>query len=267
MHELCKNRYETLLGPISTIPFNNLMIRSIIAGHVDGKVYVDSADNPQSFYIVHPYGMSYLFGNSGNKSFNKWLYDYLTGKSHTHQKDEWVQIYPSDWDFLMNRLVDEHIAILHTRLNFKFDAATFNKNYKQIILPTHKVISTPTDMLFNISGQVVPKDFWKTPEQFAKMAKAFTVIVDDKPASTAFTSSTHDNKLEIGIETMAEYHGQGLAYLACAKLIEYCLDNNLEPVWSCRLDNTGSVKLSKKLGFIETLRMPYYHVTCKKASV
>jgi len=267
MHELNKNHYKILLDPISKIPFNTLMIRSIISGHVDGKVYADSTDNPQSFYIIHPYGMSYLTGDSNNESFNKWLHDYFTGKSPTRKKDEWVQIHPQNWDFLMNRLIDEHIAIPHTRLNFKFDSAIFYENYNQLSNPPYKIISTPTDMLFNINGQVVPKDFWKTPEQFAKIAKAFTVIIDGNPASTAFAASIHGNKLEIGIETMAEYQGKGLAYLACAKLIEYCLDNNLEPIWSCRLNNTGSVKLSKKLGFIETLRVPYYHIIYKKASV
>ena len=92
------------------------------------------------------------------------------------------------------------------------------------------------------------------------MAKAFTVMIDGKPASTAFTSARHDDKLEIGIETKTEYHGKGLGYIACAKLIEYCLEHQLEPVWSCRLDNIGSVKLSQKLGFVETLNMPYYHI-------
>ena len=85
-------------------------------------------------------------------------------------------------------------------------------------------------------------------------------MVDSKPVSTAFTSARHDDKLEIGVETLQSYQGKGLAYLACAKLIEYCMDRELEPVWSCRLENTGSVNLAKKLGFIETLRMPYYHI-------
>jgi GNAT superfamily N-acetyltransferase len=164
----------------------------------------------------------------------------------------------------MKGLANKHKAIPYSRLNFKFDAAKFNEKYHQTDKSQYEIISTPTDMLFEISGSVVPQYYWKTPEQFAGMAKAFTVMVDGKPASTAFTSARHDDKLEIGIETMKEYHGKGFAYLACAKLIEYCLHNNLEPIWSCRLENTASVNLSKKLGFIETLRMPYYHIPWKR---
>ena len=159
----------------------------------------------------------------------------------------------------MNNLVDEGIAIPYSRLNFKFDAAKFYENYCAD-KSQYEIISVPSNMLFNISGSVVPKDFWKTPEQFASIAKAFAVMIDGKPVSTAFTSAKHDDKLEIGIETHKDYQGKGLAYLACAKLIEYCMDKKLEPVWSCRLENIGSVNLAKKLGFIETLRMPYYYI-------
>ena len=47
-------------------------------------------------------------------------------------------------------------------------------------------------MLFEINGSVVPKDYWKAPQQYAKMAKAFTVKVAGEPASTA--DSTFLNK-------------------------------------------------------------------------
>ena len=260
MLELNKGSYEILHEPVMKVPFNILMARSVILGHADGRIFVDCCECPKSFYIVHSYGMTYLCGHSGNEEFNKGLYDYFAGKSHHRKKDEWLQAFPRDWDFFMNFLVGEGMAIPYSRLSFMFDADGFYRNYNQVDKSQYDVISTPTNMLFNISGNVVPKDYWKTPEQFADMAKAFTVMVDGKPVSTAFTSARHDDKLEIGIETIPIYQGKGLAYLACAKLIEYCLNRKLEPVWSCRLENTGSVYLAKKLGFIETLRMPYYHI-------
>ena len=260
MFELSKNRYELLLEPVKQIPFNMLMARSVILGHADGRIFVDSCEYPQSFYIVHSYGMTYLCGYSGNEEFNRNLFDYFIGKSHTRKGDEWLQAFPRDWDFVMNGFVGKGMAIPYSRLNFKFDANKFYEKYNQTDKSMYDVISTPTDMLFSLSGSVVPKDYWKTSKQFISLAKAFTVMVDDKPVSTAFTSARHDDKLEIGIETLSNYQGKGLAYLACIKLVKYCLDNKLEPVWSCRLENTGSVNLANKLGFIETLRMPYYHI-------
>ncbi|MDR2184037.1 MAG: GNAT family N-acetyltransferase [Clostridiales bacterium] len=260
MFDLSRDKYEMLLEPIMKIPFNILMARSVIIGHSDGRIFVDSCEYPQSYYIVHSYGMTYLCGYSGNEEFNAGLFGYFKGKAYTRNKDEWLQAFPRDWDFVMNSLVDEGVAAPYSRLNFKFDKDKFYEKYNQADKFQYDVISTPTDMLFDISGSVVPKDYWKTAEQFTNLAKAFTVMVDGKPVSTAFTSARHDDKLEIGIETLPSYQGKGLAYLACAKLIEYCMDRTLEPVWSCRLENFGSVNLAKKLGFIETLRMPYYHI-------
>jgi len=258
--ELNKNDYEKLLVYVLDIPFNMLMARSVILNHVDGNIYVDNIVKPNSFYIVHPYGMTFLCGDSNNQSFNTGLSDYFTGKLFTRKRDEWLQAYPRDWDVIMNHFIENDIATLHDRLNFKFDVKTFYEKYNQFDKSKYNVIATPVDMLFDIQGSVIPKDYWKTPEQFSKEAKAFTVMIDDKPASTAFCSARHDDKFEIGIETMKEYQSKGLAYITCAKLIEYCIENNLEPVWSCRLSNTGSVRLAEKLGFMEVLRMPYYHV-------
>ena len=258
MLELNKDSYEILHEPVMQVPFNMLMARSVIMGHADGRIFVDSYESPQSFYIVHPYGMTFLCGNSNNEAFNKGLFDYFS--SNERKKDEWLQAFPRDWDIVMKCLVDEGKAITYSRLNFKFDKARFYEKYRKVDKSQHEIISTPTDMLFEISGSVVPRDYWKTPEQFSEIAKAFTIMIDGKPASTAFTSARHDDKLEIGIETMGDYHGKGLGYLACAKLVEYCIENNLEPVWSCRLENTASAKLAEKLGFVEASRMPYYHI-------
>jgi len=51
---------------------------------------------------------------------------------------------------------------------------------------------------------------------------------------SAYSAYIHDNYLELGIETVEEYRGKGLAQYVCSALIDYCLQNNFEPVWSCR---------------------------------
>ena len=266
MYELNKKRYEVLDDYIAKVPFNMMMAQSVLLGHTNGKVFVDSRENPQSFYIIHSYGMSYLCGESSNEEFNRALFEYFKGTCMTHvrKKDEWLQAFPREWDNILSKLCQEGAAIQYSRLNFKFDADRFYEKHdevsKSINDANHCVCSMPVEMLFDINGSVVPKDYWKTPEQFASMAKAFSVMIDGKPVSTAFCSARHDDRFEIGIETHPDYQGKGLAYLACAKLIEYCIENKLEPVWSCRLENTGSVKLAEKLGFAEILRMPYYYI-------
>jgi len=77
MIELKVEDYGILKDDVAKVPFNMLMARSVIEGHADGRVFVDSCKNPQTFYIVHSYGMTYLCGNSANTSFNKGLFAYF----------------------------------------------------------------------------------------------------------------------------------------------------------------------------------------------
>jgi RimJ/RimL family protein N-acetyltransferase len=107
---------------------------------------------------------------------------------------------------------------------------------------------------------VVPKYFWKDAEHFYKSGKGFSLIYENRVASTAYSSFIHDNLLELGIETIESYRGKGFAVLTCSSLIDYCLNNNYEPVWACRLENVGSYNLAQKLGFEPTLYIPFYRL-------
>jgi RimJ/RimL family protein N-acetyltransferase len=69
-----------------------------------------------------------------------------------------------------------------------------------------------------------------------------------------------DGVLEIGIETLEKFRGMGFAYHASAALIDHCIENGLEPVWACRLENQGSYYLAQKLGFVPSRMMPYYQL-------
>jgi len=89
----------------------------------------------------------------------------------------------------------------------------------------------------------------------------FTLVGDGELISTAFSSFRHDGKLEIGIETLEAHRGNGYAQCVCARLIDYCLEHGLEPVWSCRLGNKGSYELALRLGFEPTITRPYYEVS------
>ena len=94
MLELSKNRYEVLFDPVMEIPFNMLMARSVISDHTSGRIFVDSCENPKSFYIVHPYGMTYLCGHSGNDEFNIRLFNYFKDKSFARKKTNGFKRFP-----------------------------------------------------------------------------------------------------------------------------------------------------------------------------
>jgi RimJ/RimL family protein N-acetyltransferase len=67
--------------------------------------------------------------------------------------------------------------------------------------------------------------------------------------------------LEIGIETAEEFRRKGFAEIVCEAIIEYCIANKYEPVWSCRLENSGSYILAQKMGFEPIYKIPYYRLS------
>jgi len=276
MKKLDKKNYSKVLEPLSRLNFNTQFAKTIIDKNVNGKVYVDNINNPKAFYIAHPYGMSLLFGNSSNKEFIDNLHSYVTNKNNVRCKREWLQAYPSKWEKVFKNILGSDLlscedidnkdiitqindrVIQSKRLNFKFNYEKY-KNFRQKLdLIKYDIVPITEAMFYQIQGSVIPKDFWESAQQFIKDGKGFSLINNGDIASTSFASFINETQLELGIETMDKYRGLGFASLTCAKLIDYCLENNLEPVWSCNKTNVGSSSLAKKLGFEQTVTLPYY---------
>lgn len=112
-----------------------------------------------------------------------------------------------------------------------------------------------------MQGSVIPKYFWRNEDQFQNKGIGFSLIYDGEVASTAFSSCRFENQLEIGIETLEKYRGKGFALYVCSVLINYCIENGLEPIWACRMENIASYQLAHKLGFIPTHSIPYYRLS------
>ncbi|MDE6593131.1 MAG: GNAT family N-acetyltransferase [Oscillospiraceae bacterium] len=62
-----------------------------------------------------------------------------------------------------------------------------------------------------------------------------------------------NNFAEIGINTLPEFRRQGLAYEACAALVNSLLSKGTVPLWSTASDNIASRKLAESLGFAELM--------------
>jgi RimJ/RimL family protein N-acetyltransferase len=271
---LDKSKYDKVLKPLMNVTINNLFARSVVEERVNGFVYVDNTENPGTFYIIHPYGMSLLFGETGNDVFNSRFLDHALNTFRVRDKHEWLQAFPGSWNekisilfgddlikskdnpgnFMSNKIEE------NTRVNFKFNGSRYldfrNKNHNK----DYTILRTDRQMFENMQGSVVPKHFWNNAEDFISHGIGFSLVYEDKIASTAFSAFIHDNKLELGIETLEIFRGKGLAVFTCCSLIDYCLDNDYEPIWSCRLENTGSFLLAQKLGFEPVIQIPYYRL-------
>ncbi|HBX52934.1 MAG: GNAT family N-acetyltransferase [Bacteroidetes bacterium RIFOXYA12_FULL_35_11] len=269
---LDKNKYYQLNDPLKTVTINNLFAQAVIENKVSGKVYVDNEHNPKTFYVIHPYGMSLLFGDCNNQKFNKEFRDYSLNKNKSRTNNEWMQAYPDTWDIVLKDLFnnclkklsekdekEEHNKIeLNTRINFNFNLTEYLIHNPIENRDEIKIVRTDEQIFDKMKGSVVPQYFWNNASDFFKNGIGFSLYYKSQLASTAYSAFIQDNKLEIGIETVEGFRGLGLAQYACSALINYCIENNYEPIWACRLENIGSYKLALKLGFMPVKKIPYY---------
>ena len=272
MQKLDRSQYELVSEPLSEVPFNTLFAQTVVDRMVDGDIIVDDFRNPRTFLIRHPYGMSLLFGNTCNDEFNAWLRDYALNTGKTRKIIEWLQTYPESWnsvfsDLFGNRLIRStdikvgnatDVIELNTRINFRFNKDAFDTIRKNIFPCDYEIIRTTQEIFTALEEGVVPRHFWNNADDFVTNGIGFTLMHDGKAASTAFASFICGNQLEIGIQTAEEFRRMGFSRYTGATMINYCIDNGYEPVWSCRLENTGSYKLAQKLGFEVAREIPYY---------
>lgn len=268
---LSSNDYYKVSDLLLLVPINNLFARAVVEHHVDGIVMVDDITFPRTVLVQHPYGMSLLFGDTTNEKFNEELREYALNVDGNRKKVEWLQASP-EWDNVLEELFAElarvisdkitneakNIIEIQTRVNFKFNLEKYQQYMSSRDNVSIEVVRTNKDIFHDMKGTVVPTFFWKNSDHFMENSIGFTALKDGKIGSTAYAAFIIDNYLEIGIETLEEFRGNKLAQYACSSLIDYALQNDFEPVWACRFENTSSYFLAQKLGFQPTVYRPYY---------
>lgn len=259
-----KKDYHKAVNALRQVQINNLFARAVVELHVDGELYADNAENPVTFYVVHPYGMGLLFGDSDHVAFNAALANYVANRENIRQKDVLVQAWPDNWHRVWQQMFKKEEIQAKTevfvRVNFRFEASLFQAN--KMHLNDSAVVLKETDIhLFEqMRGTVVPSSFWNNAQEFVQRGKGFSLVCGNEVVATAYSAFVIDNMLEIGIETVNGYRAKGYAREVCTALIDFALAQDLVPVWGCKRDNAASYELAQKLGFVPVLEIPYYRL-------
>ena len=253
---------------LDAVPINVGFVRAVLDGTAAGDVWCDREDDPRAFHVVHPYGMSLVWGDDVPESV-----DTIVARIRARAasgRDEWLQVEPRwaglGWDAALGAVpldavdaADAPAAVRHTRVNFAFDAGSAGA--RRPPQPPAGWRARPADARdFGMPGAVVPGEFWPDAAAFLEHGGGVVLERDGSVGAIAFASYRWDDNLEIGIETLPAVRRQGLAAAAAAALITTVRAAGLVPVWSCREDNIGSYRLAVSVGFTPTARLPYHHV-------
>ena len=91
---LDKKEYWKVSAPLGKVPINTFFALAVVEKQLTGTIYVDNIDHPETFYIIHPYGMSLLFGKTDNDMVNSFLPGRFLNKNKVRNKHEWLQVFP-----------------------------------------------------------------------------------------------------------------------------------------------------------------------------
>jgi len=118
---------------------------------------------------------------------------------------------------------------------------------------------TPEDLtlLEILPREAQPIGFWGDLQTSPTEGLVAGAIVEDKVVATCFVAAHGQRYVDIGVYALENYRRRGLATAAASLVARSVQSKGLIPVWSCGSHNVPSLKLARKLGFVEVSRRTY----------
>ena len=98
---------------------------------------------------------------------------------------------------------------------------------------------------------------WGGATTMLREGPAAGAVVGNRLVSVAYTAAVSDRHADIGVATLPQERGKGLATAAAALVGAASRASGRTPVWSTGEDNRASLKIARNLGFAEVGRRVY----------
>jgi hypothetical protein len=247
MVELKKNDYCRVLPVFETIKNSKPVIFSVIDGNVEGSIYVNDPENPETA-LISLYDMFFLNGKADQQICES-IYDLLASELFPAMSEDFFDFYcmTDELREIMEKLFSTMIQCKPMRKTFIYNKDSFEQFLKQ------KDIPIPTGYEFKSIDQdfidmyKLDKGFWDPSTKRFGVA----LVNGDEIISECTAVFVGGGQAEISIDTKEEYRNKGYATAVCAEFIQHCITIDLLPNWGCWDFRTASIALAKRLGFVE----------------
>lgn len=247
----------------------NLRIGSVLDQNIRGTVFVDNVDRPQTSLLwVHD--MFCLAGDENNRDFDETLDSFTTETIAPRTAKIGlgyfaVQVHRLQrWESEIRDLLKHRDLRVNYECKYTFNPVKYSKfnDWKEI--PSGFSISRiDRNVLGDSHCEVLLnaiRRYWVSVDRFAEKGIGFCMRHGRVLISCCFTAYLSGNEYEIRIDTYdAEYRNRGFAALTARTFIDYCLANDLTPVWSADRTNAPSIAIAEKLGFEKVVEYPDYY--------
>jgi hypothetical protein len=260
--EISKDKYSSTKYLLDSVLCDRTFAYSIIENRQKGCIYVDNEHSIKNAIFWHFCGYGLLAEVAPNEDSIVTLLGLMQGKHQSENKNLILQVYNTDQKNRIEHKTKNDSSIrVGQRLIFRFNRSRFIDN-KFPIPNGYEIVKIDEQLLRIIKGNVVPSFSWSSSEEFNNNGIGFCLLKGEEIVNIAFTSFVGYGQIDIGIETPPKHRNNGYARITASRLIKYCLDNNLDPIWGC-VKNISSIKVALSLGFELIGENNYYYFLCR----
>lgn len=249
LYKLAQADYQ-LVRPLFHAFGHALIIPSVIDRTTPGAIYTDDRQSPRTALLCSGEG-HYLAGNPDLATVVN-LQTLMQETLFQDYEEIALGIDSIDWEpelstIFLNRtpikLERKYYQCQQLKLNWR-DAFSSNCSIQRIDKQLLSQLQPQEELLSWIEKN------WGSITTFLEKGIGCYCLYNGAPVAWSLTDCMNGDRCEIGIYTVPEYRGQGLATLTVAATVEQCLSAGLTTIgWHCDTDNVGSWKVAEKVGF------------------
>ncbi|SFS44503.1 GNAT family N-acetyltransferase [Marininema halotolerans] len=247
------------------------VIQGILAGHNNGRLFVDHPKNPTCALLWAEQEIFYLLGEP-KESFVAALPTFIKeviAPEAIRIDDPFFQVellpggrHSLQWQSIIEDQLQAFIPKPYDRVMLTFSPEQF-RHLSSIPIPNGiRVERITTEMLTTAPYQQVRErvtDFWVTSEAFIEKGFGYVVCLEDEVVGCCLTAFATETDVEVGVETYHRAHrGKGYGELVTRAFLETCLEEGRIPHWKTEDFRLPSIKLAQKVGFIHPQRVQAY---------
>jgi len=255
--QLTPSQYAAVAPLFAELDFN-LVIRSVIAGNTPGWVFADRAAAPGVALIWDRADALLLAGENQDvmalAALRNLLHHIILPEARARGIPDMVLFTTSLWQGMLPTLLAGLAADPAGRRSYRYisntapDIAPLAPGF--CVQPiSAALLESQAGGIAHVRGWI--DSFWHTSQDFLRLG--FGHCVSDQESgqivSWCLTVFAAGSERELGLATLPEFRGRGLAAQAAAACITQALAENIHLHWHCWVDNLPSSAIAEKLGF------------------
>jgi len=266
--ELKPNEYEVVRSLFQGFDYS-LSIRAALEGNNPGRIFVDDLERPRTALALTVEG-TLLAGDYSNPTTNQGLRQLFADQIFSGQvfvEDDWsltLAVHPEAWEGILPDLIPTHQADILPRYHYLCRELRFN--WRDHLPEGYTVYRIDQDLLGN-PALSIPEDMpngiqasWADLDYFVAKGAGFCVLHQNQIVAWCMAECVAGDRIDVGVRTVPAHRRRGLAAVATAATVEYCLRRSFRGIgWHCEQDNVASWKTAEKVGFERTREYLYYY--------